>query len=658
MKEARVLHLACFIFLVVAYTLQHASSIGNSFNRSVLKSMMTGDCEPVSLFLQLSCFRRRYRTLDGSCNNLCNITRGSALRPFSRLLAAAYQDGEQAPRSLGSNNRPLPNARNISTIVFVSSTGNDDNTTANFTHVTMTWGQFLDHDITLTQGNETVECGNNSLPCRGPEVGCIGIDILQGNELRDNQSAVCMPLSRSAIKNGQQVNIVSAYIDGSQVYGANCKEAELLRDRNANLGLLRVRPFPSSFAKFPILPEAVPETFCRSPNPARKPCLLAGDHRRTNENQALMAMHTVWAREHNRIARYLHILNPSWRDDKLFQEARKIVIAELQHITYNEWLPVFFSEDLRQRASILLEPVGNYFNGYDQTVNPEIPNAFAAAALRVGHTLVRDEFGQFNRHLRQRGFIPTKSFFDPAPLYSPNGIGAILLGLVTQASQKVDRFFAPAVRENLVTAEPSGHGIVGDLSAINIQRGRDHGLPPYNQFRQLCGLGLAASIDDFTNINARQRQRLRVAYNDKVNDVDLYAGGISETPLPGSILGATFACILAKGFQNLRVGDRFWYERNDSYTGFAMGQLNAIRDATLARVLCDNSDGILKITPSVFREMSAANNLTDCYSLKVVNLNEWKEEPGKKESCEYDNIAAEDALPHGQEMTDAAAVSV
>lgn len=168
---------------------------------------MTGNCERVPLHIQLSCFMRRYRTFDGTCNNLCNITRGSAMRPFSRMLPPAYQDGEQAPRSLGSGNQPLPNARNVSTIVFVSSTGNDDNTTtANFTHMTMTWGQFVDHDITSTQANESAHCGNNSVPCRGPEDGCISIEILQGNELKDNISVVCIPLRRSAIRNGEQVS--------------------------------------------------------------------------------------------------------------------------------------------------------------------------------------------------------------------------------------------------------------------------------------------------------------------------------------------------------------------------------------------------------------------------------------------------------------------
>lgn len=176
-----------------------------------------------------------------------------------------------------------------------------------------------------------------------------------------------------------------------------------------------------------------------------------------------------------------------------------------------------------------------------------------------------------------------------------------------------------------MTPGPTIRGIVGDLSAINIQRGRDHGLPPYNQFRKVCGLNLAEAIDNFTNINEAQRERIRVAYNDNVNDVDLFVGGLSEIPLPGSTLGATFTCILAKGFKNLRLGDRYWYERNDSYTGFTMGQLNAIRNATLARVICDNSDGIVRITPNVFRQRSAANDLTDCHNLNIVNLNEWKE---------------------------------
>lgn len=187
------------------------------------------------------------------------------------------------------------------------------------------------------------------------------------------------------------------------------------------------------------------------------------------------------------------------------------------------------------------------------------------------------------------------------------------------------RFFVPAVRENLVTPGPTNQGIVGDLSAINIQRGRDHGLPPYVQFRNASGLGLASSIDNLTNIHPAQRERLREAYYDNVDDIDLYVGGMSETPLPGSIVGDTFTYILAQGFKNLRFGDRFWYERDDSHVGFTLRQLDAIRNTSLARVLCDNTEGIEQTLRNVFLEKSIVNSPTNCENLKFVDLNAWKE---------------------------------
>ena len=98
--------------------------------------------------------------------------------------------------------------------------------------------------------------------------------------------------------------------------------------------------------------------------------------------------HTVWVREHNRLAKELSYLNPHWDDERLYQEARKIVIAENQHVTYNEWLPLVLGSDYMAELDILPVSYG-YSNKYDSKVNPSILNSFAAAAFRFGHSLIQ-----------------------------------------------------------------------------------------------------------------------------------------------------------------------------------------------------------------------------------------------------------------------------
>lgn len=76
---------------------------------------------------------------------------------------------------------------------------------------------------------------------------------------------------------------------------------------------------------------------------------------RVNEQLVLTCMHTLMAREHNRIAKTLIQINPHWDDETLYQEARRIVIAEIQHITYNEFLPILLGKDVMEKFGLLLE---------------------------------------------------------------------------------------------------------------------------------------------------------------------------------------------------------------------------------------------------------------------------------------------------------------
>ena len=182
----------------------------SSTSRDLLETLRLPDSHNCDAFnARVACALMPYRTFDGTCNNLCNITRGAIFHPLQRLETleepTAYEPGFE-PRNRSFSHGPLPNARTVSRGVFESnSTQNINNNAPDFTHLTMTWGQFLDHDITLTEVEEA-ECGTNDEVCPiRPE--CIGINILPGDELEVNQTFKCIPTPRSfRDKNGEQVS--------------------------------------------------------------------------------------------------------------------------------------------------------------------------------------------------------------------------------------------------------------------------------------------------------------------------------------------------------------------------------------------------------------------------------------------------------------------
>ena len=80
-------------------------------------------------------------------------------------------------------------------------------------------------------------------------------------------------------------------------------------------------------------------------------CSLAGDLR-VNEQPTLGAIHALFLKEHNRIARQLKKINRWWDDERLFQETKRIVNAEFQHIIFNEWLPLLIGVDYIERFGL------------------------------------------------------------------------------------------------------------------------------------------------------------------------------------------------------------------------------------------------------------------------------------------------------------------
>lgn len=191
------------------------------------------------------------------------------------------------------------------------------------------------------------------------------------------------------------------------------------------------------------------------------------------------------------------------------------------------------------------------------------------------------------------------------------------------------RNVADAVRDFLIIEGPTPAGILADLVALNIQRGRDHGLPGYIEYSKLCDGPLAKGKDfnALTDIPRIQRIRLEGTYR-VVEDIDPFPGMMSENLQPGSQLGRTTTCIMLQQFADIRRADRFWYERNDPCTGFTAAQLAEIRKVKLSRVICDNTDDVKRIQPKVFRRRTfngGDNDLTDCCDLPFLNLNVFKE---------------------------------
>ena len=346
--------------------------------------------------------------------------------------------------------------------------------------------------------------------------------------------------------------------------------------------------------------------------PPNQQCFLAGDVR-VNEQTALIVMHTLWLREHNRIAAELQRINPQWSADEVFLVTREIVGAEIQKITYRDYLPIVMGETTFKTL------LGEYSTagGYDPRVIPNVPNAFAAAALRFGHSQIRPFLDRLDENFQPAGPLNlVDAFFNPQQYNLSWGTDRLLRGMLSRPARRVNEF----VNSILTTRLFETNGSRGmDLASLNIQRGRDHGLPPYSTWKRWAQRECNVSSDFANQLTF---VRFLQTYG-SLETVDLWVGGLAEKKLPGSLLGATFACIFAKTFGPIRHGDRFYYENADPKTAvFTAEQRATIESTSLSRIICDNADNIQEIQPNAFLTNQAR---VSCSSLPELDLNAWKE---------------------------------
>ncbi|GFX65609.1 peroxidasin homolog [Trichonephila clavipes] len=278
-------------------------------------------------------------------------------------------------------------------------------------------------------------------------------------------------------------------------------------------------------------------------------------------------------REHNRIAEELHSFNPEWNDETLFQESRRLLIAELQHITYREFLPVLFDFQKRKQFGLLIDDTEDY-DSYDDTMNPGIHHGFSTAAFRFGHSLVQDNVELRDETYELREELSLRdTYLNPSLLYN-GGLDDVIRGMLGQKAQDVHRYTTEEIRGRLMQRYFQNHGF--DLTAMSIERGRDHGIPPYLYWRTFCNLPIPNSWEDLYQWMKKEYvDSLRDVYL-SIEDIDLIPGGLGEFHEEGSLVGPTYTCLISKQLLALRRGDRFWFENPNQPGSFTKGILSDV----------------------------------------------------------------------------------
>lgn len=468
---------------------------------------------------------RRY---DGSENNKVQPDWNKADTVFLRQTEASYSDGLDAP-----SGPDRPNPREISNKVMDQRGRHQDH--RKLSNMVWAWGQFLDHDVTFT-------------PNPGAPDWNIAVPKGDRHFDPDGTGQAIIPFSRSSAATGtgaghqsprEQVNAITGWIDASMVYGSSTERANALRTfEGGKLKTGEGNMLPNNTMGLP------------NDNPMRRPeaSLKAAGDVRANENVDLLSLHTVFLREHNRLVDKFAAEDPSLSDEQLYQMARKVVGAQVQHVTFNEFLPALLGEDA-------LKP----YEGYKPNVDPRVSNVFSTAAYRMGHSQIEPIIwreGADGNAIPQRDLALLHGFFAPERL-DEGGIDPLLRGLTAFIQEPTDEGIAITLR-NMLFGRPGRGGM--DLASINIQRGRDHGLPDYNGVRKAFGLPPAESFSDITK-EPEAIAKLQEAYG-SIDKVDPWVGMLCEDHLPGSSVGPTIKTVLADQFERLRDGDRFWYQND------------------------------------------------------------------------------------------------
>src|SRR5687768_6639619 len=534
-----------------------------------------------------------FRSVDGSGNNLAIPDQGAAETQQIRL---GYRD--EFPDGFGDAIVTTPERANPRTISNALSAQTGD--VLNDRHLTdwaFQWGQWITHDLDLTRnGTEfntlsTGVLGDFSIPIEDP---------------RDPLGPRPIPFNRSEIVDGtgkpddpttpdvnelvrrDVVNSITSYIDASMVYGSDPARADALRT------FVGGRLKTSAGGKLlPLNTAGLPNA---DPFGAGAQLFLAGDVR-ANEQVNLTVVHTLFVREHNRLAGRIADRFPKLSDQQVYEVARRLVGAEIQAITYQEYLPAVLGVDLAP------DP---HAAAYDPATDATITNSFAHAVFRFGHSQVSPAALLVDNGGQTVGSLPiAHAFFNPGFLKGKEeNVALMLKGLASQTGQENDLMLVDGIR-NMLFGPPGAGGL--DLGALDIQRGRDHGLPDYNNLRARYGLAAVTAFDQISS-DPEVQAKLESLFGN-VNNIDAFVGALAEDHLPGSGVGPFVHAVVGDQFERLRDGDRFFYTDDPFLTTPAVRNILDLADVSLGNVIRWNTSA-RNLQDNVFFDRSAPATAT------------------------------------------------
>ncbi len=513
----------------------------------------------LSLVLSFNLLAQEVRSYSGYNNNLANKVWGSAGAEMPRVSTVNYEDGMML-----ENDAHLLSPRQISNQLFDQSEFIYD--TKSLSDYIWVFGQFVDHDISLVESNSTEPIFL--------EVPADDEDFVPGSSIVTFRNHAMSGTGTNTSNPRQYANGISSFIDGSAIYGSDATRANWLRSFEG--GKLKTStgnllPWNTVTGEFNDIVDLNNSPFMADDTHQNQKLFVAGDIR-ANENPLLLSMHILFVREHNRLCEQFPDEHPQWDDEILYQNARRMIGAYLQKITFEDWLPsmgVFLPE----------------YNGYNDQMNPGIFNVFSAAAFRIGHTMINSNLIRMSNNGSEinEGSIKLKdAFFNPLSVVLAGGIDPYFKGMGTQVMQEMDCKIIDDLR-NFLFGSPGAGGL--DLAALNIYRGRDRGISDYNTLRTDFGLPHVNNFNDFTT-NPTDSKILEELYGD-VSNLDSWVGMLSEKHLNNAIFGELVMTVIEKQFQLLRDGDRFYYENDPAFTE---DERNQIRLTSMHDIIMRNTN--------------------------------------------------------------------